>query len=98
MRRALSFLSLAAVAALCGAEPLTVAGPDGRLVVTFDLDGGKPYYSVAYDGKTMLDPSPLGFDSNIGDFTSGLTVAKTGEDKISSAYTLNRSKVSNVEY
>ena len=98
MRRALSFLSLAAVAALGGAEPLTVAGPDGRLVVTFDLDGGKPYYSVAYDGKTMLDPSPLGFDSNIGDFTSGLTVAKTGEDKISSAYTLNRSKVSNVEY
>lgn len=98
MRRALSFLSLAAVAALCGAEPLTVAGPDGRLVVTFDLDGGKPYYSVAYDGKTMLDPSPLGFDSNIGDFTSGLTVAKTGEEKISSAYTLNRSKVSNVEY
>lgn len=98
MRRALSFLSLAAVAALCGAEPLTVAGPDGRLVVTFDLDGGKPYYSVTYDGKTMLDPSPLGFDSNIGDFTSGLTVAKTAEDKISSAYTLNRSKVSNVEY
>lgn len=98
MRRALSFLSLAAVAALCGAEPLTVAGPDGRLVVTFDLDGGKPYYSVTYDDKTMLDPSPLGFDSNIGDFTSGLTIAKTAEDKIASTYTLNRSKVSNVEY
>jgi len=98
MRRVLSFLSLAAVTALCGAEPLTVAGPDGRLVVTFDLDGGKPYYSVTYNGKTMLDPSPLGFDSNIGDFTSGLTVTKTADDKTSSSYTLNRSKVSNVEY
>ena len=43
--------------------------PDARLKLDFQLQDGKPVYSVTYDGKTVLENSPLGFVSNIGDFS-----------------------------
>lgn len=98
MFRHLSCLSLAMLAAAATAQPISVSGPDGRLTVTFDLSDGKPVYSVTYDGKTMLDDSPLGFDSNIGNFMSGLSVNNTKTDVIKKCYTLDRSKVSHVDY
>ena len=39
--------------------------PDARLKLDFQLQDGKPVYSVTYDGKTVLENSPLGFVSNI---------------------------------
>ena len=39
------------------------------LKLDFQLQDGKPVYSVTYDGKTVLENSPLGFVSNIGDFS-----------------------------
>ena len=39
-----------------------VASPDGRTVVTLDVDGGGvPFYRVVRDGKTLIDDSDLGF-------------------------------------
>ena len=33
-----------------------VASPDGRTVVTLDVDGGGvPFYRVVRDGKTLID-------------------------------------------
>lgn len=65
----------------CGAlwaSAATVSSPDGRLVLTTSLSPeGQPQYSVTYDGLPILLDSPLGFISNIGDFSKGLTL--TGE-------------------
>lgn len=36
--------------------------PDGRLSVDFDLEQGRPYYTLKYDGKDVVLPSFLGFD------------------------------------
>ncbi len=30
-----------------------------------------PVYSIVYNGKPMLEKSPLGMNTNIGDFTKG---------------------------
>ncbi len=44
-----------------------LTSPDGRLVVSFDLaDTESPTYSVQYDGKQMLEPSPIGIMLDMG--------------------------------
>ena len=42
------------------AQQAAVTGPDSRLKLDFQLQDGKPVYSVTYDGKTVLENSPLG--------------------------------------
>jgi alpha-glucosidase len=40
----------------------TVRSPDGRTVVTVDVNGeGRPFYTVVRDGQTVIAPSALGF-------------------------------------
>jgi hypothetical protein len=57
-----------------------------------------PVYSVKYDGKTMLDESPLGLTTNIGDFTKGMKFVKANTAKVDKEYTMNRSKFSKINY
>lgn len=80
------------------ASAATIESPDGHLVLTTSLDNGKPVYSVSYDGKTILENSPLGFDTNIGNFTSGLTLLgeKTGE--VSKSYDQAKIKKSHIDW
>lgn len=80
------------------AQKAEINGPDARLKLRFDIEEGVPSYSVTYDGKTVLDPSPLGFTSNIGDFSKSMTFKEKSEKKIDNRYTLNRSKVADVHY
>ncbi len=66
------FLASLCLPALCAhaADSLTVASPDGKIVVTFQLKsnpqpylpGERAYYRVDYDGKPVLADSPLGLD------------------------------------
>lgn len=104
-------MKTAALAAMClfqsvmaFGQTATVSGPDGRLKVDIDVKGGKAVYSVTYDGKQMLAESPLGFKSNIGDFSSNLSVAKlpAGATKelaeVDYSYTLEKCKKSTVNY
>ena len=44
-----------------------ISSPDGRLVVSFNLTGTEnPTYSVKYDGKQMLEDSPIGIMLDMG--------------------------------
>lgn len=61
----LTFVWLA-VAACAVAEEKKVAGSDG-----------KPTYRVDYDGEAFLGVSPLGLNTNVGDFTQGLSLKDT---------------------
>ena len=47
------FYTLALFAAQAFAQQAAVTGPDARLKLDFQLQGGKPVYSVTYDGKTV---------------------------------------------
>lgn len=81
------------------AKDVVVTGPDGRLQVTLSTsEQGRISYSVTYDHKTMLEPSPLGLRTDIGDFTEGLTLQKHEIRTIDTLYTLTRSKTSQVHY
>ncbi|MEZ0485498.1 glycoside hydrolase family 97 protein [Fibrella aquatica] len=76
-----------------------ISSPDGKLVVTVSLEGGKPAYSVSLNGKSFLSKSPLGLKTNVGDFSEGLVVSKAATiTKIDKSYELPNIKTSKVHY
>lgn len=81
------------------AQDVIVKGPDGNLQVAVTCIGdGKVVYSVSYKDKQMLENSPLGMETNVGDFAKGLKLTGHEVNKIDSRYSLNRIKTSQVHY
>ena len=89
-----SFLAIPSVYA----DSYDVKSPDGKTVVTVSDEGLMPTYSIKYDGKDFLLPSPLGLVTNIGDFTSGLNIGKVRTAERRDSYSLPNIKTSNVNY
>ncbi len=76
-----------------------IASPDGRTVVTVTDENGQPSYSVRFDGKDFLLPSPLGMKTNIGDYTSGVTMNGNSESgTVNISYSLPNIKKSSVDH
>lgn len=75
-----------------------VQSPDGLLKVNLQINGGKPAYSVTYNNKVMLESSPLGLETNIGNFADDLTLHGTTTRTIDDTYTLPHAKTSRVHY
>jgi len=76
-----------------------VESPDGKLKVSVSLNNGRPFYSVAYNGKPFLENSPLGLKTNVGDFASGLALEdKVNQTKIDATYDLANIQQSKVQY
>ena len=98
MKKQVLFCTLAWLASQAFAQLATVTGPDSRLKVNFNLQKGTPVYAVTYNGKTILEDSPLGFVSNIGDFSKNMSFVGQKTQKISKTYTQDRIKRSVVNY
>ena len=70
--KGLVFLCMA-VALPLTAQNVTVSGPDGKLQLTVSCPEGKEAsYSLTYSGKQMLESSPLGLETNVGDFAKAM--------------------------
>lgn len=81
------------------AQEVTVKGPDGKLQLTvFGQDGGSACYSVIYNGKTMLEKSPLGMNTNIGDFSKEMKLLGHSTKQIDTVYNQTRIKTSRIHY
>ena len=50
------------------AQKAVVESPDNMLKVTVDCKEGKLSYVIDYNGKRMLNESPLGLNANIGNY------------------------------
>ena len=75
-----------------------IVSPNGKVILTLNMDQGQPSYQVAYDGQTVIVPSVLGLVTNIGDYSQGL-VQKTVETKaVKETYSLRNIKQSHVNY
>ena len=98
MKKQILLLCSALASTFAIAQQTTIYSPDSMLCVDFNLKNGMPVYSVKYDGKTMLDESPLGLTTNIGDFTKGMKFVKSNTAKVNKEYTMNRSKFSKINY
>ena len=80
--------ALAAGARAAAQEPLRVASPDGRNVVTVGTHEGFLYYSVDRDGKHVLLPSRLGFAFRGGDsLRTALRITGSARDSADETWT-----------
>lgn len=81
------------------ARPLTtIQSPDAKTQVNLVLKDGTLSYNVLYNGKIILENSPLGMITNVSDFSRNLTWVEEKESVINNTYTENRIKKSVVNY
>lgn len=98
MKKQRLFYAFALLASQALAQSIIVTGPDTRLKVDLAVNGGIPMYSVSYDGKTILEKSPLGFIANTGNFSQGMSLIGQETSQINKTYTQDRIKRSVVNY
>lgn len=96
----ISLLSLAMMSStpMVWGTSYDISSPDGRTVVTVSDTNGKPTYSVKYDGKDFILPSPLGLKTNIGDYTCDLKMDSPQVNELHHTYSLPNIKKSTVDY
>ena len=80
------------------ADEVSVASPDGRLVVTVACNDGRATYQLTYDGREVLRPSALGLLTNVGSLADNLRMLP-GEkrERRSFSYAMRNSKFANVQ-
>lgn len=68
----------------------TVASPNGaiRATVMLDESHGTGSYRVSSRGVTVIEQSPLGITTSVGDFTRGLVFASNAVQEINETYVL----------
>jgi len=80
------------------AQIVTLTSPDGMLNLQFHVEEGQPQYSVEYEGKTILEQSPLGIVTNEGDLSTNLTYKSHQTTSVEKNYTQDKIKQSHIRY
>lgn len=82
------------------AQSVSVNGPDGKLQLTVSCPSanGEVSYAVTYNGKKMLESSPLGMETNVGDFYRGLQLKEHKVTALDTVYEQSRIKASRIHY
>ncbi len=77
---------------------VTIKSPDSLLSVSFYENGRSLSYTVSYREEVMLENSPLGLETNLGDFNTALKIVGTTTNRIEKKYLQDRIKKSSIEY
>ena len=82
------------------AQSVSVNGPDGKLQLTVSCPSanGEVSYAVTYNGKQMLESSPLGMETNVGDFYRGLQLKEHKVTALDTVYEQSRITASRIHY
>ncbi|NGM65017.1 glycoside hydrolase family 97 protein [Sphingobacterium sp. SGR-19] len=80
------------------AQEVPMDSPDKNLSVFCSIDEGRLVYTVGYKGKVILEKSPLGLETNEGDFTANLQIVAVNTGKIEKEYEQDRIKTSHIRY
>lgn len=62
--------------------------PDHRILLQLILEEGRLFYQVTAGENLIIGPSPLGLDTDIGDFTHGLTEGQASRDTVQEAFSI----------
>lgn len=98
MKKTILFLAITLATFGVKGQEINVTSPDSVLIVNFTLKNGVPTYAVNYNGKCMLENSPLGFVADIGDFSRQMALSGQEKRKIEHTYTQDRIKRSLIRY
>lgn len=93
-------VGLFALSGPLAAQSVSVNGPDGKLQLTVSCpsDNGGVSYAITYNGKQMLESSPLGMETNVGDFYKGLQWKEHKITALDTVYEQSRIKASHIHY
>lgn len=81
------------------ATEVKLLSPDNKLAIIIADESGMPCYSIVYNNKEFLKKSPLGLNTNIGEFSQQLSIGSNVErSTINESYRLEKIKHSNVTY
>lgn len=80
------------------AQVAEIFSPDGKLKLNVFSENGKALYNITFQGKIMLEKSPLGLITNESDFSKNLKFIDSKKDKVSKNYTNEKIKKSKVSY
>jgi len=98
MKKKLLFYFIAFLPYNAMAREVTVASPNGSIVVTVNDDGGRASYAVSLNGQAVIMPSALGFKADFGDFTEGLSIVDTKAERIDKRYEMRQAKQSKIHF
>ena len=87
-----------ALAATLSLPAQQITSPDGTIAVQLSLDAGALTYQVTRAGREILEPSPLGLETSLGSFATGLKADGAATAKLDERYTLPHGKVRDVHY
>jgi alpha-glucosidase len=73
----LSFLFL--TSAMAEADSWSLASPNGKCKISISLDSGRLSYQTTFDGKVVIQKSPLGLKRDDQDFENGLAFESAGK-------------------
>ena len=98
MKKILSTLMLTALCGMGFAQQ--AVSPDGHLRVQVSCNEGKASYTVMLDDDVVIENSPLGLKTSIGDFTQGLKLTEANPEakQVSENYSLPNAKIQNISY
>ncbi|KQR94336.1 alpha-glucosidase [Chryseobacterium sp. Leaf180] len=80
------------------AQVAEVSSPDGKLKLNVFSENGNALYSVTFQGKMMLEKSPLGLITNESDFSKNLKFINSKKDVFAKTYSNEKIKKSKVNY
>lgn len=80
------------------APAASVFSPNGNLEVRLEIKKGQAFYTIRLNGKVFLESSPLGLKTSIGNFSDSLDLVSHNTTGINENYTLDKAKVSQVNY
>lgn len=92
-----NYLLIASVGVAFCSTATEIGSPSGNLIViTSEGPGGTILYSVALNGKTVLENSPLGLVTDFADLSKGMKEVGSDFTKVERSYTQDRIKKSKV--
>ncbi len=92
--RIAALLVIVITSGCASSKTIMMTGPDGRIVVAFNLlKGGQPVYTVIYRDTAVITGGNLGIIRSDADFSSGLKLDSfTGPEEVRENYTLLHGK------
>lgn len=90
------FILAGLLAAACTPDEYSVSSPDGNIVATlkYDKEQGALSYSVQSAGQEIINLSPIGINTDKGDFRTGIRLTGGSLKTVDETYTLPQGKAS----
>ena len=94
----LGMLALASVWSSAWATEKSFTSPDGKLTVVVEDQNGVATYRVNVGTTEFIGSSPLGVNTNMGNYTNDLTLVGCEVNEVKESYDLRNIKRSHVDY